>query len=286
MLRRGLNEVRQILSSHHPLLKVFRRALAEGRTREGWLAVEGPILLEEALRAPARVTIHSVLAGKAASEKFRSLLAQLPRETERVIVPDPLFAQLALTETPQGLAALLELRPSKWETVLAHEEVVLLVACGVQDPGNLGAMVRSAQALGASALVTLAETVSPFNPKAVRATAGAILRLPIFPGEGTSSLLDRLRRARVRLIAADRRSPSPLAQADLRGRVAFWVGRESTGLPPAVTRATDILLSIPIRPETDSVNVATAAGIFLYEAARQRGFRYATGAEQPAAKGS
>jgi tRNA G18 (ribose-2'-O)-methylase SpoU len=76
------------------------------------------------------------------------------------------------------------------------------------------------------------------------------------------------------VIAADRHSPTPLAEADLKGSVAFLIGKEATGLPPEVARAADLVLSIPIRPETDSVNAATAAGIFLYEAARQRGFAY------------
>jgi TrmH family RNA methyltransferase len=275
-----MSKVRQILSTHNPLLKVFRQALREGRTREGWLAVEGPWLLEEALKGRARVAVRSVLAGKAALEKFHGLLARLPKETERVVVSDRLFERIAVTETPQGLAALVELEPPNWEAVLAPPDVVLLVACGVQDPGNLGTMMRSAQALGASALVTLPETVSPFNPKSVRASAGAVFQLPIFPAQEAGPIFDRLRRARVHLIAADRRSPSPLDQADLRGRVAFLVGRESSGLSREVAGAADSLLSIPIQPGMDSVNAATAAAIFLYEAARQRGFPLATRAEQ------
>jgi len=266
-------EIREITSPINSLLKVFRRALADGVTRDGWLAVEGPHLVEEALNA-ASVVVHSVLVSASGKTKFQSLLERLPREAEATQVADRLFQKVALTENPQGLAALVELRPRDLTSILAAKDALLLVACGIQDPGNLGTMMRSAQAFGATALITLTETVSPFNPKAVRASAGAIFRLPVFPDLRPDRLFGPMRAAGVRIVAADRHSAATLAEADLRGAVAFLIGREATGLPPEFAREANLLLSIPIRPETDSVNAATAASIFLYEAARQRGFRY------------
>ena len=271
---RGQVKVREIESATNPLVKVLRRALAEGVTRDGLLAVEGPHLLEEALAASDRAMVHSVLIARGRKESFSRLTARLPKESEVASVPDRLFEKVAQTESPQGIAALVELRHDNLETVLARPKVIVLVACGLQEPGNLGSIMRSAQALGGSALVTLEETVSPFNPKAVRASAGAVFRLPIFPGLNPRALFERLPAAGVAIIAADRHSPSPLAQADLRGSVAFLIGKEATGLRPEILREASLLLSIPIRPETDSVNAAAAAGIFLYEAARQRGFKY------------
>jgi TrmH family RNA methyltransferase len=108
----------------------------------------------------------------------------------------------------------------------------------------------------------------------VRSSAGAIFRLPVLAGFAANELLDRLRPARVRIIAADRHSPFPLHEADLRGSLAIMVGREASGLPPDIVREASLLLSIPIHPGMDSVNVATAASVFLYEVARQRGFKY------------
>ena len=267
-------KTRQIVSPSNRVVKIFRRALLDGTTREGWLAVEGPLLLEEAFRARETATVRCVLAAESAVQKFQSLVARLPQEAELVTVSDHLFKQIAATQAPQGVAALVEVRPPDFDSILARRGVILLVACGVQDPGNLGTIVRSGQALGASALVALRDTVSPFNPKAVRASAGAVLRLPVVRNQEAEPLFARLRRAHVRTIAADRHSHSSLADADLKGPIAFLIGREASGLPPEVARAADMLLSIPIRPETDSVNAATAAGIFLYEAARQRGFNY------------
>jgi TrmH family RNA methyltransferase len=270
---RGERTIREINSAENPLVKVFRRSLAEGVTREGWLAIEGPFLLEEALAARERAVVHSVLVAAGAAEKFRGLLARVLPQAEVARVSDRLFARLTQTEAPPGIAALVELRPPELTATLAVPDLVCVVACGLQDPGNLGNMIRSAQALGAAALITLPETVSPFNPKAVRASAGTLFRLPVFSDQRPQELFKKLREIGVRLIAADRRSPLPVHQADLRGPLAILIGNEAAGLPAEILRAADSLVSIPIRKGTDSLNAATAASLFLYEAARQRGFK-------------
>jgi TrmH family RNA methyltransferase len=211
---------------------------------------------------------------ESSSAKFARLMERLPAEAEAVQVPDRLFEQVAQTQNPQGIAGLVELPARNLDTILAGQDLLLLVACGLQDPGNLGTLMRSAAAFGASALFTLQETVSPFNPKAVRSSAGAIFHIPVLAGLPANELPNRLRAAQIRIIAADRHSPSPLDQADLRGSLAIMVGREASGLPPEIAREASLLLSIPIRPGMDSVNAATAASVFLYEVARQRAFKY------------
>ena len=151
----GRREVREITSPGNALLKVFRRALAEGVTREGWLAVEGPHLLEEALQAVPRAAVERVLVARSGARKFSALLARLPREAEVIHVSDHLFARVAQTESPQGIAVLVERRADDLDAILARRDVVLLVACELQDPGNLGTLMRSGQALGATAVLNL-----------------------------------------------------------------------------------------------------------------------------------
>ncbi len=264
---------REVTSSTNSLMKVFRRALAEGVTKQGWLAVEGPFLVEEALNAAPHVKTHSVLVASGAAEKFSGLLQRLPAEAEMTQVPDRLFESAAQTQSPQGIAALVELPAYTLEQIVAARNSLLVVACRLQDPGNLGTMMRTALAFSATAFLTLQETVSPFNPKAVRSSAGAIFRLPIVCGLDPDAALPFLS-VHVRIVAAARNGPASLAQADLRGPLAILIGRDATGLPQEIARYASQLLSIPIRKEVDSVNAATAASIFLYEAARQRGFRY------------
>lgn len=275
--RRSSSIIREIASPSNPLLKVFRRALADGVTRDGLVAVEGPLLVEEALSRLAGRTlaqVQSVLVSQTAARKFAGLLERISSEAEIAQIPDRLFDSIAQTETPQGIAALVEISVQDLDGALRRPDALMVIACGLQDPGNLGTILRSAQALGATALVTLPGTVSPFNPKAVRSSAGAIFKLPLVRNQEPTSLLERLRAARVRIIATDRHSRRSCADADLGGPLAFLVGQEAAGLPKEVAQSADLLLSIPIRPGTDSLNAAVAAGIFLYEAARQRGFHY------------
>lgn len=208
-----------------------------------------------------------------AAEKFAELLRRVPAEAETTRVSDRLFASVAQTPSPQGIAALVELPGCDLEQVVTARNPLLVVACRLQDPGNLGTMMRTALAFSATAFLTLQETVSPFNPKAVRSSAGAIFHIPLVCGLDPQAVLPDLSR-RVRILAAERNSPASLTGADLRGPIAILVGREASGLPDEIARHASQLLSIPIRKEVDSINAAAAASIFLYEAARQRGFRY------------
>ena len=264
---------REVSSPSNSLIKVFRRALSDGTTKQGWLAVEGPFLVEEAMNAGPLVKTHSVLVASGAREKFSALIGRLTSEAELTQVPDELFESVAQTQAPQGIAALVEIPSYKLEQIVSGANSLLVVACRLQDPGNLGTMMRTALAFSASAFLTLQDTVDPFNPKAVRSSAGAVFRLPLVCGLDPKDALPFLGQ-RLRIVAAQRSGPVSLDQADLTGPIAILVGREATGLPEEIARYATQSLNIPIRKEVDSINAATAASIFLYEAARQRGFRY------------
>lgn len=276
---------RRIESQHAAVLKVFRRSLAVGITREGWLAIEGPILFEEALQAggyvePGRLKsklapkLRSVLTTDRQAERFGRSLGELPAEVEVNLVSDALFERVTQTETPQGIAALVELPEHDADDVMGRRDALLVIACGLQDPGNLGAIMRSGQALGATALATLRNTVSPFNPKAVRSSAGAVFGMPIFAAQEADSLLSQLRRLNVTTLATDRHSIVRICDADLRRPIAVLIGQEAAGLDPELLRRADERVAIPIRAGMDSLNAAAAASVVLYEVARQRGFRF------------
>ena len=272
-----------VVSPTNSLLKLYRSALREGATREGWMAIEGPVIVAEALRedlaagnagyARSASRIRSVLVASSATEQFRDLLEQLPEDAELAQAPDAVFRSVAATVNPQGIAALVEVQPPEFVSMLRQREPLLLIACGVQDPGNLGTMMRSAEAFGASALATLKSTVSPLNPKAVRASAGAAFRLPMYAGFEEGPLFTELDRAGVRTIAADPYAPAAITACDLRGPLAILTGNEAGGLEPELSRRAESRLRIPMQPGINSINAATAAAIFLYEAARQRGLK-------------
>jgi len=274
---------RRIESAHSAVLKVFRRSLEAGITREGWLAIEGPILFEEAIAAggydghqgaESRPLFRSVLATESQAQRFKASLEGMPHEVEINIVADALFGRVAQTQTPQGIAAFVELPRHDPDVALGGRDALVVIACGLQDPGNLGAIMRSGLALGATALVSLKDTVSPFNPKSARSSAGAVFRLPIFPAQDSGPLLARLRRLGVTTIAADRHSAVRVCDADLRRPIAVLIGQEAAGLAPDLLHHADERVAIPIRGGMDSMNAAAAASVILYEAARQRGFRF------------
>lgn len=279
--------MRAVTSSANPLIKTFRRALAEGVTRDGWLAVEGPLLCDEAIharehcgqrRAPASATIRSVLIARGAVAKFAGLLAKLPPGTEISEAPDSLFERVASTVSPQGIAALVELTHPPLERVLRLPEVLLVAVLDLQDPGNLGTILRSAEAFGADAAVTLKPSVRPHNSKTMRASAGAVFRMPVFSSLAPEEFFQACAAGGIRLLAASPHAAQSVADLTFDGSLAFLIGNEAAGLPASTPCAK--LVSIPLQPGVDSLNAAVAASVLLYEAARQRGFRYA--ANEPA----
>ena len=149
----------------------------------------------------------------------------------------------------------------------------VIVLAGLQDPGNLGTILRSAEAFGSAGVVLGEGTVSPFNSKVIRASAGSIFRLPVIltkAAGGLEEISAKLRTQSVRLIATSSHKGTPLDQANLRGPVAVFVGSEASGLPRAVLGQADELVAIPHMPQVESLNAGVAGSIVLYEAARQR----------------
>lgn len=276
-----------ITSRDNKWLKQFRAALrGPGPKGDDPIAAEGPKLIRDALRSglEAEALLVSESAEREADEILRAA-----SETEAGIsrsrilrTTDKLFQSVAATEAPQGVAALFRQRAWGLEDVLRGTGEIrgtaplAIVLAELQDPGNVGTILRSAEAFGATGAVTTRGTADPWSPKALRASAGAALRLPVLRGMAIPVLLAQLRLARVKIYAtgaaaADAVSQSHLMErADLREPVAIFIGNEGAGLPAEVKRAADAMLTIPIRADVESLNAAVAASIVLYEVARQR----------------
>ncbi len=155
------------------------------------------------------------------------------------------------------------------EDVLAKSQAgPLLAIAGVQDPGNLGTILRSAEAFGARGVVLGEGTVSPFNPKVVRASAGSVFRLPTVRAK-LSDALDRMKALGLRLVATASHKGTPLDQAKLSGPLAIFIGSEGAGVSRDLIKAMDEVVAIPHAPQVESLNVGVATSIVLYEVARQ-----------------
>jgi TrmH family RNA methyltransferase len=266
------DRLRPITGRHNPPLKDLRAVYAHGSlTDDGCFAIEGVRSLEEAIRSSVRFrAVFFTDADDAATQRLKQrLLEQIGHKVETYLVPAKLFHEAVTTDSPQGVAALVHRKESTLYDILRVEPALLVVAAGLQDPGNLGTILRSAEAFGAGGVALTEGTVSVYNPKTVRATAGSIFRLPAV-GAKLGELALILRERGVRLYATSSHKGTRLHEAALTEPTAFFIGNEGAGLPRDVMAKMDATLAIPqVRP-VESLNAGVAASILLYEAARQR----------------
>ncbi|MGA3017387.1 MAG: RNA methyltransferase [Bryobacteraceae bacterium] len=258
-----------ITSAANPLLKDVRRAIARGGlTAQGWCVAETFHLLEEALRSDCEVKV--VLAAEAARSAAEALVRRRAG-VKVMVVPNAVMQKVSATQTSQGVVTLV--RPPEWRFEQLLRGRALVVALdGMQDPGNAGAILRAAEAFGATGAIFLKGSVSPYNPKTLRASAGSLFRVPFLHTMDAAAVLAALQQNQVRLYAAvpaheGQVSRAP-AEVDFTANCALIIGNEARGVGPEL-RAAALDVSIPTAG-VESLNAAMAAGILLYEARRQR----------------
>ncbi len=267
-----------VTSRANPLFKRLLALKKRGVAPEGDLCLlEGPKLLDEALAAGARIVDVAVAAG--AEERpatAKSLDALRKRGVPVRRLTKRLLASVSDAETTQGVLAL-AVRPELDEARLFDGTPLIVVAVGIQDPGNLGGLLRTAEAAGASGAYLCEGCADPFSWKALRGSMGSAFRLPLVRGLAVGVVLDRLGDRAVPALATTVDAETRYDQADLRSAVALVFGSEGAGLPQQVVRRAHARLRVPIARPVESLNVAVAAGLLLFEAARQRGFPPAAG---------
>jgi TrmH family RNA methyltransferase len=247
--------VSDFISDKNPLIKEVRKAAHQGSlTQSGFALAEGPHLLDEALRSN-RDVLAVILAET-------SRLESIPASVRLLRVSDQTFSTLATTETPQGVLSLVRPRTSTLADI-AKAPSLIVILDGIQDPGNAGAILRAAEAFGATGAVFLKGSVNPYNPKCLRGSAGSIFRLPVVTGLTPADLPPNLT-----LYSTEPRAKKSLDQADFTQPCAIVIGAEGRGVAPELAaRAHGV--RIPTE-HVESLNAAVAAGIVLYEARRQR----------------
>jgi len=263
-----------VTSARNPLLKDVRKAVQRGALTDAGLCVaEGFHLLEEALRSDCAV--EQVIVAESVRGALAAHVGGL-KQVRVLAVDDALFASISSTEASQGVLTLL--KPPAWTLDHVFRGLSLVVVIdGVQDPGNGGAIVRAAEAFGATGVVLLKGSVNPWNPKALRAAAGSAFRIPLVAGVDDRLFLAVSEKKRARLFAAMPRGGRTVNTSDLSGRCAVIIGGEGRGVSQLLAAE-----AMPLRIPTstvESLNAAMSAGIILYEARRQR----STAFEEPAA---
>jgi TrmH family RNA methyltransferase len=265
--------LRPIASRQNALVKDLRKAFSQAAPADdGSVAIEGVKLVEEAIRSGLR--LRAVFFSESARERANRLLPQLSHSTETVLLPDDIFQSAVATETPQGVAALVYPLAATLEDLFRlatpTSAATLILGCaGLQDPGNFGTILRSAEAFGASGVLATDGTVSAANPKVARASAGSVFRLPVVK-LSTAQAIAALEENGVRLAVTSSHKGRPVQEIDLTLGTAIFIGSEGQGVPRALLDAADEAILIPHSPKVESLNAGIAASILLYEARRQR----------------
>jgi TrmH family RNA methyltransferase len=263
------DRLRRVEGRHNSLVKELRKAFAHGDlAADGFCAIEGLRIVEEAIRSGLR--FRAVFFSSAAMAKADRLLPQLAAYVETLLLPDKLFATAVPSDSPQGVAALVRCPVFTADEVLDKSTAgPVLAIAGVQDPGNLGTILRSAEAFEAGGVLLGEGTVSPFNSKVVRASAGSVFRLPIARVK-LAEVLAKMRTRGLRLVATSSHKGIPPNDARLTGPLAIFIGSEGAGLSRELLAEMDEILAIPHSERVESLNAGVAASIVLYEIARQR----------------
>ncbi|HWC76645.1 MAG TPA: RNA methyltransferase [Blastocatellia bacterium] len=280
--------VEKITSRQNPLVKRFRR-VRTGSERHH-LFLEGVRLIESAVEAGVHFESVAFTAALEGTERGLALLDRLQNVSCRgAHVSYQVMDAIADTESPQGVAAIVSRPVYGVEEAMLGDPALVVIADQLQDPGNLGSLIRTAEAAGATGLIATRDTVDPFNHKALRASMGAALRVPIAAGIRAKEVAELLESRKITLLAATSAGPQPrnkiedatkvatirrYDQADFNRPIAVVLGREATGISPEFSIHVDEFIHIPMFERVESLNVAAAGAIILYEAARQRSFKF------------
>lgn len=269
-------QVSSITSVTNPIIKeVVRIRERHQHSKNEAFFIEGPHLFEMALQAEGalvkQVFFTEEFRARADRTRFFQDIFQHVGDAKRTfLVSEDVMAKLCDTGAPQGIAAVVSMTGEQLEG-LAVRDVPLLVACDrIQDPGNMGTIVRLADAVNADAVIVLSDSANPFSPKAVRSSAGSIFHVPVVFADA-DTLIGFARGKDIALMVADARARQTCFGTDLRKPAIVVLGSEAHGVSAAIREQASDLIGIPMPGRAESLNVAMSAAVILYEAVRQRG---------------
>ena len=246
---------------------IIRIREKRSRFRHTAFLIEGPHLVEMALNAGVQIKEVFATEEFMNTKEHQSMLKKITASVFQVT--EQLLKKITDTETPQGIVAFAVYEPVTLATLSLKATPFLIVLDAIQDPGNLGTIIRTADAAGADAVILLPGSCDAFAPKVIRATAGSLFNLPLIYAE-QHTLVDWLCKEKIQLAVTTADTGKIVFEADLAGGIAIAFGNEAHGISDHLRKAADLFLNIPILGKAESLNVATSAAICLYEAVRQR----------------
>lgn len=266
-----MGAIRKITSLSNPKIReTLEIKNKSDRYRERAFIIEGPHLIEMAMASGSLVKKAFFTSSFSAKKEGQRLLREISKKTVEIFeVTDRILNKLTDTETPQGIIAIASYTHRNLREIRFRSVPLIVVIDGVQEPGNLGTIIRTSDAAGADAVIILRGTCDPFMQKTIRATAGSIFNIPVIHAE-TDKLLKWLASEKIHLIVTDVDAKVSIFDADFKNAVAFVFGNEAHGVSNSMKKNADSILKVPIIGKAESLNVAASAAVCLYEAVRQR----------------
>jgi TrmH family RNA methyltransferase len=275
--------MKTVSSRRNPLVARYRAA-ARGDS-DGVVLLEGAHLMVEALDAGLRLREAAITPEAAARDEVEPILARLTRaSTDVVLVAAGVMDALSPVKSPSGIVALADRPDTRAGRMYERASPLALIAVDVQDPGNVGAIVRVSEAGGAAGVIAGGACADPFGWKSIRGSMGSALRLPIAVERDAGAAIAAARRHGCRIMAAVPRGGQSMWQVDYAGPVAILIGGEGTGLPASLLAGADEHVTVPMQPPVESLNAAVTAALIVYEAFRQRSARTPSRSNAEAAK--
>jgi TrmH family RNA methyltransferase len=262
--------VQRIASRQHAIVARYRD-VAKG-DRPDLVLLDGAHLVGEALDAGIEFEVILVAASRAAASTEAGRLARELQQRGLPVVEadDRAFDAVSPVRSPSGISAIGLRTVTAPDTLCAREDAFVVVAADVQDPGNVGALLRSAEAGGATGAFVTSGSANPFSWKALRGSMGSALRLPVVSGIDSGAVLGEMRRSGMRAIASVARGGADPDAVEWRGRTGLWIGGEGLGLPEDLLSRCKERVTIPMAPQVESLNAAVAGAVLVYAARRQR----------------
>ncbi len=260
-----------ISSLSNPLIKEAIKIKKQIDKRPGFFIIEGSNLIESAFSSPLSVIMRLFFTEDFASKKgSKKFLGQMT-DIEKILVTKQIISMITDTDSPQGIAAVISYKPPKLSELRFDGNLLLVLCDALQDPGNLGTIIRASDVFGANAVITLPFTCNPFNPKSIRATAGSIFNIPVIDAD-QNEIFDFLVVWNINLFSTSSKAKTSIYEINFRQPVAIAFGNESAGVSNILQNKSRDVFKIPIIGRAESLNVAMAASICLYEIARQRNY--------------
>ncbi len=265
----------RLITSRQNEIYRFLKALTEPHTRKKQKAflLEGATFVAEALEDEAWAVLMVALTPEfSETERGQSIISEAQRKRVQIVLMAPaLLEEISGTQTPQGvIAAVRQPQAERLERLKIPTVATALVLEGLQDPSNVGAVVRVADAVGALAVLYTKGTADPYAPKAVRASAGSLLHIPVVPVNSISEAVNWLKAKEFQIVGTVPEGGESVFEAKFGDRVAVLIGNEARGLSEEAKRSVDLSVTVPMVGKAESLNVAVAAGIVLYEILRRR----------------